>query len=109
MPNLFVISKFCDRIYVKIRAWLTDLPEYIFSHSIEVIVNYMIPLANRTNGPAFILNKENFNATFNMKALFYAQNSVLHSENSPAIFLMNIYLFIFLKKIKRLSLKRLLI
>ena len=86
LPNLFVISKFCDRIYVKIRAWVTDLPEHVFSHSIEVIIKYMIPLAHRTNGPAFILNKENFNATYNMKAIFYVQNGVLHSENSPAIF-----------------------
>ena len=86
LPNIFVISRFCDKLYVKVRAWVKDLPNHIFSHSLEVIIKYMIPFAHRTNGPAFILNKENFNATFNTKALFYAQNGVLHSENSPAIF-----------------------
>jgi hypothetical protein len=65
----------------------------------------MIPLAHRTNGPAFILNKENFNATFNMKALFYAQNGVLHSDNSPAIFADGHIAFYFFGKNKTVNFK----
>lgn len=105
LPNIFVISRFCDKLYVKARAWVKDLPKHIFSNSLEVIIKYMIPLAHRTNGPAFILNKENFNATFNTKALFYAQNGVLHSDNSPAIFADGHIAFYFFGKNKTVNFK----
>jgi len=105
LPNLFVVSIFCDRIYVKIRAWISELPKNIFSHSIEVILRYMIPLAHRVNGPAFILNKENFDATFNFKSVFYVQNGTLHSDNSPAIISSKHIAFYFWGKNKTASFK----
>jgi uncharacterized protein involved in tolerance to divalent cations len=30
LPNIFVISRFCDKLYVKARAWVKDLPKHIF-------------------------------------------------------------------------------